>query len=216
MNYQFGSADFDPSTGEVRTDTGTTRLSTKAAVLLEALVVRQGEVLTRDEIRDLLWPGGRVEFDQGINFLIRTIRRALDESARSPRFIETLPKRGYRFIAPVSRVETTRARDARHPLPTPDGPADAAVPDPAVDAGPRPAPSIPDGPKARRTLPWLLGAAISAVLAFTLSVPLPRGRLRMLRRALLRPPCPCWPSSPSQTGTRIRLPRRRHERCSRR
>ena len=92
----------------------THRLPAKAALLLEALARRDGSILTREEIRDLLWPGGRVEFDQGINFLIRTVRRALDESAKEPRFIETLPKRGYRLIAPV----VVEPRPAPDPGPT--------------------------------------------------------------------------------------------------
>lgn len=142
----------------MRTEEGTTRLPAKAAALLEALVERRGEVLTRVEIRDLLWPGGVVEFDQGINFLIRTIRRALDETARSPRFIETLPKRGYRFIARVSTSEAGAT-------PPPESPAVIASTGVRPDDGNR---SKTRRPQAPRAALWLGVATVLAILAFTL------------------------------------------------
>ena len=65
----------------------------------------QGSWSRREEIQEALWPNGTtVEFSQGLNFCIRQIRAALNDDARDPRFIETLPKRGYRFIAPVDSV----------------------------------------------------------------------------------------------------------------
>jgi TolB-like protein len=67
---------------------------------------RAGDVVTRDELRQTIWPDGTfVDFERGLNFCIAQIRSALDDSAESPRFIETLPRRGYRFIAPCRRIE---------------------------------------------------------------------------------------------------------------
>ena len=72
--------------------------------VLELLVRRSGEVVTRDEIREHVWPGDTfVDFEQGLNFCIRQIREALGDTADAPRFIETLPRRGYRFLMPVKR-----------------------------------------------------------------------------------------------------------------
>src|SRR5215471_13787687 len=70
--------------------------------VLALLVERQGELVTREEIRQKLWPANTfVEFDDGLNTAIKKIRTALGDSAENPRFIETVPRRGYRFIAPV-------------------------------------------------------------------------------------------------------------------
>jgi hypothetical protein len=72
------------------------------------LLEKPGQVVTREQLRDRIWgKTTHVDFDQGLNFCIRQIRIALDENARRPRFIETLPKQGYRFVA---RIET------EHPL----------------------------------------------------------------------------------------------------
>jgi Tol biopolymer transport system component len=73
--------------------------------VLAVLLSRPGEVITRDELRQALWPAGTfVEFDQGLNTAIKKIRLALGDSADNPRFIETIPRKGYRFIAPVDRA----------------------------------------------------------------------------------------------------------------
>src|SRR6202008_4600220 len=70
---------------------------------LDLLVRRQGEVVTRQGIRDHAWAGHTfVDFEQGLNFCIRQIREVLGATADAPRFIETLPRRGYRFLMPVT------------------------------------------------------------------------------------------------------------------
>ena len=67
------------------------------------LVRRAGEVVTRQEIREHVWTGDTfVDFEQGLNFCIRQVREALGDTADAPRFIETLPRRGYRFLMPVT------------------------------------------------------------------------------------------------------------------
>ena len=77
-------------------------LRQQAATILGMLVQQPGRVVTRDQIRDRLWGSDTVvEFDQGLNNCIRGIRTALQDDAQSPTYVETLPRRGYRFIAPV-------------------------------------------------------------------------------------------------------------------
>jgi TolB-like protein/DNA-binding winged helix-turn-helix (wHTH) protein/Tfp pilus assembly protein PilF len=95
--------------------------------LLEILLEHPGEVVTREELRSRVWPNESFgDFDQALNIAIGKLRSALGDSAESPRFIETLPKRGYRFIADVSVVDTAaRARRPESPPgdPTATGPA---------------------------------------------------------------------------------------------
>ena len=78
------------------------RLQPQPARVLAILVGRAGEVVSREDLRSQIWNDGtHVDFERGLNFCIAQIRNALGDSAESPRFIETVPKRGYRFIAPV-------------------------------------------------------------------------------------------------------------------
>jgi serine/threonine protein kinase/Tol biopolymer transport system component len=87
--------------------------------VLSLLVQRPGEVVTREEVRRALWPADTfVEFDQRLNTAIKKIQQALDDSAENPRFIETIPRKGYRFIAPVSGLEIP-ARGAAGPVQRP-------------------------------------------------------------------------------------------------
>src|SRR5213075_1857745 len=79
------------------------KLAPQPLKVLEILVRRSGEVVTRAEIREHVWCEDTVvDFEQGLNFCIRQIREALGDVADAPRFIETLPRRGYRFLMPVT------------------------------------------------------------------------------------------------------------------
>lgn len=99
---RFGLFELDPATGELRREGRAVRLQPQPARVLALLVARPGEVVTREELRRQIWNDGTfVDFERGLNFCIAQIRAALQDSAESPRFIETLPRRGYRFIAPV-------------------------------------------------------------------------------------------------------------------
>ena len=104
MEHQirFGVFELDPAAGQLRKSGVPVPLSGQPLDVLMLLVRRPGEVVTREELKEALWPDETfVDFDNGVNSAIRRIRRALDDSPSSPRFLETLPKRGYRFIAPV-------------------------------------------------------------------------------------------------------------------
>jgi DNA-binding winged helix-turn-helix (wHTH) protein/Tfp pilus assembly protein PilF len=107
-SYRFGDFVLDTTSGELRSETGTViHLQPQPARLLALLVSRSGEVVTREEIRSHLWKDETfVDFEHAVNFCIRQIRAALDDDAKSPRFVETLPRRGYRFIAQLRPSET--------------------------------------------------------------------------------------------------------------
>jgi Tol biopolymer transport system component/DNA-binding winged helix-turn-helix (wHTH) protein len=99
---RFGLFELDARSGELRRSGVRVSLQDQPLKLLQCLLERPGEIVTRDELRGRLWPGDTfVDFDQGVNAAVRRLREALSDSADSPRFIQTLPRRGYRFIAPV-------------------------------------------------------------------------------------------------------------------
>jgi DNA-binding winged helix-turn-helix (wHTH) protein/TolB-like protein len=92
--------------GELRRGGMTTRLEPQPARVLALLVERAGDVVTRAELQQHVWSGDTfVDFERGLNYCIAQIRTALGDSASSPRFIETLPRRGYRFIASIAPVQ---------------------------------------------------------------------------------------------------------------
>ena len=99
---RFGVFEVDISAGELRKQGRLIKLQEQPLQVLELLLSRPGEVVTREEMQQALWPADTfVEFDQGLNTAIKKIRTALGDSAENPRFIETIPRKGYRFIAPV-------------------------------------------------------------------------------------------------------------------
>lgn len=101
--YQFGQFELHIDSAELRRDGRPIRLQPQPLTLLTLLVRRAGDVVTRQQIRQTLWPDGTfVDFDQAMNFAVKQIRDALGDSAENPRYIQTIPKRGYRFIAPVA------------------------------------------------------------------------------------------------------------------
>src|SRR5262249_51520050 len=99
----FGTFELRPAAGELRSHGDVVKLAPQPFKVLELLARRSGEIVSRDEIREHVWAGDTfVDFEQGLNFCIRQIREALGDSADAPRFIETLPRRGYRFLMPVT------------------------------------------------------------------------------------------------------------------
>jgi len=102
---RFGTFEVSFQSGEVRKSGLRIRVQQQPMKLLEILLERPGEVVTREELRSQVWPNESFgDFDQALNIAIGKLRSALADSAENPRFIETLPKRGYRFIADVSVV----------------------------------------------------------------------------------------------------------------
>ncbi len=104
---RFGVFEIDPESAELLRQGERVPLPPQPFKVLALLVGRAGAIVTRAEIREQVWGAGtHVEFDQGLNFCIRQIREALGDDADAPRFVETLPRRGYRFLASVSAPAT--------------------------------------------------------------------------------------------------------------
>ena len=113
---RFGVFEVDLSSGELRREGRKVSLQEKPFQVLALLLEHPGEVVTREHLRERLWAREVfVDFDQGLNSAIKKLRLALQDSAENPRFVETLARRGYRFIAPVGAVPTgaTLATDAQ-------------------------------------------------------------------------------------------------------
>jgi DNA-binding winged helix-turn-helix (wHTH) protein len=103
--FRFGEFDLDVDAGELRQNNRRLKLQPQPFKLLLLLVRRAGSLVSREEIRAELWPEGTfVDFDQSVNFSIKQIRDVLGDSAERPLYIETVPKRGHRFIAPMTKM----------------------------------------------------------------------------------------------------------------
>ena len=152
---RFGIFEADLRAGELHKNGRKIRLQEQPFQILVMLLERSGEVVTRDELRQKLWPGSTfVDFDHGIRTAINKIRQALGDSADNPRFVETLPRRGYRFIAPVEPLTH---------YPSPHGPHGRGEQEVDIDmgrpAGPGEAPLTPVTPPAA----WRSQAAVTDV-----------------------------------------------------
>jgi len=102
---RFGTFEIDSNTGELRKSGLLISLPPQPFRILALLASHPGELMTREDIRRQIWDDGTfVDFEQGLNIAINKIRAALGDNAESPRYVETLPRRGYRFIAPVQIV----------------------------------------------------------------------------------------------------------------
>jgi DNA-binding winged helix-turn-helix (wHTH) protein len=149
---RFGPFTLDGRTGELRNGQIRLKVPDQSISILQALLENPGELVTREALRDRLW--GRdtfVDFEAGLNAAIRRLREALNDSADTPRYVETLPRRGYRFIAPV---EVDSAGSAAAPVSAARSDAPSAAPAASV----APAAPVPGR--------WLhVRAAVFAILA---------------------------------------------------
>src|SRR5262252_1498179 len=103
---RFGVFEVDLRTGELRKHGLKVRLQEQPFQVLALLLARPGETVTREELRERLWTADTfVDFDHGLNKAINKIREALGDSATSPRFVETVARRGYRFLGDVASVD---------------------------------------------------------------------------------------------------------------
>jgi TolB-like protein/DNA-binding winged helix-turn-helix (wHTH) protein/Tfp pilus assembly protein PilF len=144
--YRFADFEFEPRTGELRKGGEKVRLREQPCQILMLLLARPGDLVTREEARQALWPGDTfVDFDVGLNTAIKRLREALGDSADEPRFVETLPRRGYRFIAPVESPA----------LPPETIVAPAAAPE---------TPDPPPAPRRNRRRPLVLVVVAAAIL----------------------------------------------------
>src|SRR5262249_59690857 len=103
MPIRFGPFEVDSVSGELRKQEVRVKLQEQPLHILQLLLEHPGDVVTREELRQRLWPADTfVDFDHGLYNAVKRLREALGDTVDTPRFIETLPKRGYRFIAQVN------------------------------------------------------------------------------------------------------------------
>jgi TolB-like protein/DNA-binding winged helix-turn-helix (wHTH) protein/Flp pilus assembly protein TadD len=156
---RFGVFEADRRIGQLTKHGKRLPLQEQPFQLLAMLLERPGELVSREELRAKIWPQTVVDFDHGLNKAISKIRDALGDSAEDPRFIETVARRGYRFLADVAVVQ--------------DGPPETAAGDPAVQAAVAPLSGLEGGISSRRppgAVAWrLFGFGLALVLAIALS-----------------------------------------------
>jgi DNA-binding winged helix-turn-helix (wHTH) protein/TolB-like protein len=105
---RFGPFEFDPASGELLRGGAVVRLQRQPARLLELLLANAGRLVTREEIREALWGDEvHVDFERSLNFCVGKLRAVLEDDAAAPRYVETVPTRGYRFVAAAEHAETT-------------------------------------------------------------------------------------------------------------
>ena len=137
LQFAFGEFTFDPETGTLTRRNRSQRLPEQTARLLTILLERTGSLVTREELRQVLWPNEEfIDYDQGINVAVNRLRNALREDSRSPQFLKTIPKRGYSFsgkitIIPGSLPLMESATNAPSAAAVPSGSALQRVSDPA-------------------------------------------------------------------------------------
>src|SRR5437763_13660821 len=138
---RFGEYQLDLQSSELRKHDHKVPVPDQALQILRMLLEGPGEIVTREQLIARLWPDGSVvEFDHGINSSIRRLRAVLNDSAERPRYIETLPKRGYRFIYPVEAAQKSSTQ---------------VIPDQK--------PSSLENPAGRPARPWLVVITAGAV-----------------------------------------------------
>jgi DNA-binding winged helix-turn-helix (wHTH) protein len=162
---RFGVFEVDPCTQELRKQGVRVRLPAQSIQILLMLLETPGQLVNREELRNKLWPEDTfVDFDHGVNAAVNRLREALGDSAEKPKFIETLPRRGYRFVAPVDGAGEVRVppQDAAKDF------SDVAVAATSRDGGPQQQQTPTVTPeKVRGTSPrirklWRMGLIVAA------------------------------------------------------
>jgi TolB-like protein/DNA-binding winged helix-turn-helix (wHTH) protein/tetratricopeptide (TPR) repeat protein len=145
--YRFGVFELDLGRDELRRAGLRVKLRGQPLEILALLLEKPGEIVSRESLRERLWPADTfVDFDHGLNSSINRLREALGDVADNPRFVETVPRRGYRFIAPVEREDAAR------------------------QAAGAPPPSLPPAPEPRRRPAWKRVAAWGALVVLLLGL----------------------------------------------
>jgi TolB-like protein/DNA-binding winged helix-turn-helix (wHTH) protein/Tfp pilus assembly protein PilF len=145
--FRFGVFEIDVDSGELRRQGVKIKLHDQPFKVLTLLAENPGQVITRQQLCERLWPADTfTESDLGLNAAIMKLRAALGDSAENPRFIETIPRRGYRLIVPVQEINRSQTASSQESSAAP-----AALPDPETNR-----PSFPDDSKPKpKTRPWL-------------------------------------------------------------
>src|SRR6266700_1361816 len=161
VRLRFGVFEVDLRAGELRKHGVRLRLQEQPFQVLAMLLERPGETVTREELRNRLWTTETfVDFDHGVNKAVNRIRGALGDSATSPRFVETLARRGYRFIADVAVVEGT-------PIATPEIRTGDLVP--LEDESVAPVPPPPSPGRLRRWYPLTITGVVLALVSIVVA-----------------------------------------------
>ena len=133
--YRFGPFELDPEEGTLSRNGIRIRLQDLPYRLLLMLVERAGEIVTREEVRQRLWPENTfVEFDNSLGVAIRKVRESLNDNAEAPNYVATIPRRGYRFVAPVTVEGQQRSAETRAFPETATGPPGDCQQPPAKNA----------------------------------------------------------------------------------
>jgi cholera toxin transcriptional activator len=143
--YRFGVFEADATLGELRRQGVRIKLNAQPFQVLVMLLERPGELLTREEISRQLWPDGTfVDYEHGVNSAINRIREALGDTAGNPKFIETLARKGYRFVAPVEQIVLKENPSALESRPEPESnPESESKSEPSTLSDQTPAPAEP-------------------------------------------------------------------------
>ncbi len=167
IKRRFGPFELDSRSGELRTNGTRIKLQGQPISVLEILLETPGELVTREQIRQRIWSSDTfVDFDHNLNTAIKKLRQALGDEAETPRYIETIPRYGYRFIGQVEKDAPTELSGTG---------ADAEV---ALSGGP--VAEAKPASRVRRALPWALGATtvlFAAVAVWLLLKPAPQPNL---------------------------------------
>src|SRR5215475_13626418 len=162
---KFGPFEADLHTHEIWKHGIKIKLVGQPFEVLAIFLNRPGELVTREELHEQLWPGDTfVDFDHGLNAAVNKLREALSDSVETPRYVETLPRRGYRFVATVEKKGSAPAEiQVAEPVPV-DAPASAVV-IPSVPGPVVPADSGTQRIRESRRLPLLVWLFVACVLA---------------------------------------------------
>jgi Tol biopolymer transport system component/DNA-binding winged helix-turn-helix (wHTH) protein len=167
---RFSSFELDLRAGELRKHGLRVKLQDQPLQILTLLLEKPGEIVTREELRDRLWPADTfVDFDHSLNSAVKKLRQALNDDPDVPRFIETLPRRGYRFIAPMIPIapatRLTASAESGEAGNWSEGPSVGEAP--AIPSSTIP-PAVPAAPRMQHWKLWAAGGA-GFVLALTLA-----------------------------------------------
>lgn len=159
---RFGLFELDLRSGELSKQGRKVRLEGQPVQILTCLLEKPGELVTREELRQKLWPADTfVNFEHGLNAAVKRLRQALNDSADNPRFVETLPRRGYRFLAPVESVRVGEDMPA----------VSEALPDNRDPAGERPTGTEDQARERRGWLPaWKMSGLVLVLALGVLAV----------------------------------------------
>jgi DNA-binding winged helix-turn-helix (wHTH) protein/tetratricopeptide (TPR) repeat protein/TolB-like protein len=139
--YRFGVFEADAARNALTRNGMRVKIQDQPFRVLTLLLEHPGEIVTREELRQKLWPEGTfVDFDGSLNVILKRLRAAIDDDSDNPRFVETVPRRGYRFIAPVTVIDSNpeAAAPSNVGVPTLSSSVEIRVPPPSATAGRRP------------------------------------------------------------------------------